>query len=95
MISKPGELFAMRAHELIQVFPNPYGALIRILTARNAWSLTVEGWATTDFTWFAGYAWRIAHCAHCRAHLGWRFERATGEGPETFFGLVLNAITLP
>jgi len=44
---------------------------------------------TTEFTWFNGYAWRIAVCAKCRQHLGWRFE-----SPQDYFhGLILNQLT--
>ncbi|CAN0446632.1 unnamed protein product, partial [Ectocarpus fasciculatus] len=24
-------------------------------------------------SWFPGYAWTCAYCAHCPEHLGWRF----------------------
>jgi hypothetical protein len=40
------------------------------------------------YPWFPGYAWQIAVCRGCRAHLGWLF-RAEGD---VFFGLILNRL---
>jgi hypothetical protein len=45
--------------------------------------------ATEAHTWFKGYAWRIAVCASCEHHLGWRFQ-----APADFFhGLILDRLT--
>lgn len=46
------------------------------------------GPATTEHTWFAGYAWRVALCGGCGEHLGWRFE---GAG-DAFWGLILERL---
>lgn len=48
----------------------------------------LSGEATSFFTWFHGYQWRMASCGGCSAHLGWRFE---GERP--FFALILDRLT--
>lgn len=29
--------------------------------------------ASTEDSWFPGYAWRIASCGECASHLGWLF----------------------
>jgi hypothetical protein len=64
---------------------NPAGYQFHIGCFRDAPGCTVWGAPTTEFTWFAGYAWCYALCGDCRAHLGWRFESdASG-----FFGLIL------
>ena len=48
----------------------------------------VHGAPTSEATWFAGCRWQYAHCASCRAHLGWRFS-----GAESFFGLILERLS--
>lgn len=89
-VSSERWLFSMRAPSPVQVFPNPHGIMLEIMTLEAAWGLRFESWASTDFTWFAGYAWRIVYCHGCAAHLGWRFE---GSGaPSTFFGLLTKAV---
>lgn len=39
------------------------------------------------WSWFPGFAWRIAVCSGCREHLGWSFH-----GERTFFGLILDRL---
>jgi hypothetical protein len=46
------------------------------------------GEPTTDFSWFAGYAWIYSVCRSCTAHLGWHFE---GAGP-SFHALILDRL---
>jgi hypothetical protein len=55
---------------------------------RAAPGCTTQGAASREHTWFAGYAWRIANCASCLGHLGWRYER----GADGFFGLILERL---
>lgn len=74
------------AHEHTCV--NPHGLTYRIACFREA-SCLAEAIATTGDTWFPGYAWSVALCRHCRAHLGWRFE-APGE---RFHGLIVGRLT--
>ena len=69
---------------------NPHGIEFRVLTFTEAPGAKVSGPATTEATWFAGYAWRMAACGACDAHLGWRFEGAGS--PNRFFGLIRSAI---
>lgn len=85
-------LFAMRAGSAVQVFPNPFGQMKVILTFRDATAVRVIGTATTEFTWFAGYAWSVVYCAHCRSHLGWLFEAVADAEPRAFFGLLRDAL---
>ena len=35
--------------------------------------------ASTEDSWFPGYAWRVASCGECASHLGWLFtsDKAT------------------
>jgi hypothetical protein len=68
---------------------NPGGYTFRILCFREAGGCVAVGAATTAHTWFPGYAWRIALCASCEQHLGWRFQAPSGH----FHGLIGNRLT--
>ncbi len=70
-------------------FTNPHGITYHIGCYREAAGCFVVGESTAEFTWFPGYAWRIALCANCRAHLGWRFQSRE----EYFHGLIVNRLT--
>lgn len=70
-------------------FTNPHGITFHIGCFREAAGCAPTGEATTEYTWFAGYAWRIALCVNCRAHLGWRFD---SDG-DYFHGLVVARLS--
>ncbi|GEM_PF-352942 len=70
-------------------FANPLGVVFEIGCFAPAPGCLVTGEATADFTWFRGYKWRIAICASCYTHLGWRFEAGHGDA---FFGLILDRL---
>ncbi len=76
------------AHEHV-VF-NPAGRLFRIGCFAAADGAAAVGAPTLAFTWFKGFAWRVATCAGCGGHLGWRYA---GDGGGDFFGLILNALS--
>jgi hypothetical protein len=82
----------MRAATAVQAFPNPFGQMRVILTLREARAIVLAGDPTTDFTWFEGYAWRIAYCAGCQEHLGWLFETIAAGVPPRFYGLLKDAL---
>ncbi|MGA6924884.1 MAG: cereblon family protein [Desulfosarcina sp.] len=67
------------------IFANPQGIVFEIVCYRHAWGCVCVGHASAEFTWFAGCEWRIAICAACRVHLGWRFSGADGA---FFHGLI-------
>jgi hypothetical protein len=69
-------------------FTNPHGIAYHIGCFREAAGCAVAGEATTEFTWFSGYAWRIATCAHCQMHLGWCFQ----SGADYFHGLIVDRL---
>jgi hypothetical protein len=70
------------------VFANPQGRVFELVLLRAAEELVFVGPATTEYTWFSGYAWRVALCAGCGNALGWRYEAAEPErSPAIFFGL--------
>ena len=91
-ISSRRHLFAIRAASYVQVFPNPYGHMKVIYTFRDAKAVKLAGTPTSEFTWFAGYTWRIAYCAACTSHLGWLFETIGTDEPPAFYGLLKDAL---
>jgi len=70
------------------VFFNPHGLVYEVCCFRVAPGCAHVGSATAEFTWFPGYAWRVAVCAACHTHLGWRFTSADS----AFFGLICDAL---
>ena len=69
-------------------FTNPHEITYHIGCFREAAGCAGFGEVTTEYTWFKGYAWRIALCAQCRAHLGWRFQ----SDDDYFHGLIVNRL---
>ena len=69
-------------------FVNPHGSIRSITCVRTlaAGSVACLGLPTTEFSWFPHYAWTAMICS-CEQHLGWRFTRVSGDGPEEFWGL--------
>lgn len=65
---------------------NPHGLSFRIGCFRAAAGCSAHGTETSEWTWFVGYAWRVAVCRGCGAHLGWSFRARDGHG---FHGLIL------
>lgn len=75
------------AHE--HACTNPHGLTFHIGCFRSAQGCAHYGEATAEYSWFKSYAWRIALCAKCQAHLGWAFEAQTSG----FYGLILDRLT--
>ena len=75
-----------------RVFVNPHGIVHEVVTVRRARNVEVSGGPTTEFTWYPGYAWEIAWCAGCGAHVGWSFTAVAGGEPARFWGLRREAI---
>jgi hypothetical protein len=71
-------------------FTNPHGFTFEIGCFRTADGCVCVGPATAEHTWFAGFMWRIAVCASCRIHMGWRFTAA--DPAAAFNGLILNRL---
>jgi hypothetical protein len=67
---------------------NPAGIVFRIRCFRTAPGAAGRGDFTDAFSWFAGYAWQVATCAACGAHVGWGYR---GSGAP-FHGLIADRI---
>lgn len=74
------------AHE--HTFVNPGAVVYTLGCFVAAPGCAHVGVPETAFTWFPGFAWQVAVCARCRAHLGWSYR---GAG-DPFYGLVLAAL---
>ena len=90
-ITKSEERFSIQgAHQ--HTFANPHGLVFEIGCFRNAIGCGYAGPASDEFTWFAGYSWRVCFCGRCLTHLGWLFTSNSGDA---FHGLILERLIEP
>jgi hypothetical protein len=68
-------------------FRNPAGWSYQVGCYADAPGAAPVGPATTDHSWFPGYAWRLAHCDGSGRHLGWWFV-----GGDAFAGLITTRL---
>jgi hypothetical protein len=73
----------------LHTFANPEGIIFEIGCYHDAKGCGYIGPASSEFTWFNGYVWRIAVCGYCLVHLGWRFTGADGH---FFHGLITSRL---
>lgn len=74
------------------VFANPGGLVFEIGCFQEAFGCRGEGPFVAEFSWFAGFAWQVAVCRACEAHLGWRYRPLSGAAPG-FWGLILSRLS--
>ena len=67
---------------------NPMGTTFNIGTYSKA-ECKVESETVSEYSWFAGYAWRIIACPECSQHIGWSYEK--GRSPD-FYGLIVDKL---
>ena len=70
-------------------FMNLAGFVYHIGCFAEALGCRLVGPDSTEYPWFAGFAWRYAHCAGCGGQLGWHFRNPTGF---RFFGLIVDRL---
>ena len=90
-ITKPANRIVMQGSHR-HTFANPHGVVFEIGCFRNAKGCSCAGPASDDFSWFAGFSWRVCFCTMCMTHLGWMFSL---EGRDTFYGLILDRLIEP
>ncbi|KAK0135305.1 Protein cereblon [Merluccius polli] len=57
----------------VQVLQNPHGHRFEVITFKAA--DVAKRWpADGGSSWFPGFAWTVASCPRCGAHLGWGFQ---------------------
>ncbi len=86
-ISTARKLFSIDGSQT-HTFFNPAGIIYEIICFTTAPGCIIQGEASSNFPWFAGYTWRVAFCGNCFTHLGWLFE----SGESAFFGLILKKL---
>ena len=90
-ITRPAERIAVQgAHR--HTFANPHGIVFDIGCFKKVEGCNYTGISTTEFSWFAGYSWRVCFCAMCTTHLGWVFSSQDGD---IFYGLILDRLIEP
>lgn len=72
-------------------FRNPAGIRFRVACFAYAPGAEAFGIPTEEHTWFPGYAWNLALCRSCAAHLGWKYQSTDGG----FFGLIADRLLYP
>ena len=90
-ITKPADRITIQGSHR-HTFANPHGIVFEIGCFRSAKGCAYAGAPTDEFTWFAGYSWRVCYCAMCLTHLGWMFSRL---GQDVFHGLILDRLIEP
>ncbi|HTQ47759.1 MAG TPA: cereblon family protein [Polyangiaceae bacterium] len=73
----------------VHTFVNPAGFEYTIRCFAEAPGCVGAGEESTFWSWFRGFAWRMAACAGCGAHVGWSFRKEES----VFWGLVVDRIT--
>lgn len=71
-------------------FANPSGVVFDIGCFASAQGFSFMGPASTEFSWFSGYSWRITICASCLNHIGWFFSSID----DSFFGFIVDQLIL-
>jgi hypothetical protein len=86
IITSPEERIVVQGSHR-HTFANPHGIVFEIGCFRTVKGCSHAGPASTDFSWFSGFSWRIAVCFQCLTHLGWLFA-SPDQGQ--FHGLILD-----
>jgi hypothetical protein len=74
-------------------FTNPAGVRCNFMTFSHCDNVLVHEELFLRHSWFPGYGWRFLVCSRCLQHLGWKYDAViTGAGPETFYGVLIDAI---
>lgn len=95
-VAHPADVISLRGSAPVGTYVNPFGYLHSVITLGAAQQLIVVGTPSTLSSWFTGYAWRMALCAGCGAHLGWRFSSLEADRePAGFWGLSRAALIEP
>ena len=69
-------------------FSNPHGFVFHIACFAAAPGCEARSDSSTEYSWFPGYAWRVAVCRGCGEHLGWLFAG----GDVSFHGLIVDRL---
>jgi hypothetical protein len=90
-ITRPADRVAIDGSHR-HTFANPHGLVYEIGCFKTVRGCGYAGALTDEFSWFAGYSWRVSFCALCLTHLGWMFVSGGGD---IFHGLILDRLLEP
>ena len=90
-VTRPADRITMQGSHR-HAFANPHGLVFEIGCFKTAMGCGYAGASSDEFTWFAGYSWRVCFCAMCLTHLGWVFS---SKGGHIFHGLILDRLIEP
>lgn len=88
------DVFPMSCSGPQNSFVNSHGYVHDTMTVRSTRGLIQEYEWSTEFSWFPGYAWRVACCENCGRHIGWCFKTKSDTKPKKFFGLSRASVRL-
>ncbi|XP_044598142.1 protein cereblon isoform X1 [Cotesia glomerata] len=93
-VAKQTDVFQMNEEGVQSAYCNPAGAIHETITLHKAQSLVLDNTPpSSEYSWFPGYQWTIAHCGGCRSHMGWRFTAAQRDlKPQSFWGLTRTSL---
>lgn len=69
-------------------FFNPAGIVYNLGCFKDAPGCLAVDEASAEFSWFAGYVWRVVLCRNCLIHLGWQFQ----SGDDGFYGIIISRL---
>lgn len=88
------DLIVMSESGPSDVFVNAGGYVHDLITLRTVRRIQLQGEPVKEHSWFPGYAWTIAYCSNCIAHVGWKFTAVDNAlEPKHFWGLSRVSIT--
>jgi hypothetical protein len=90
-ITRPADRIAVDGSHR-HTFANPHGIVYEIGCFKTVRGCGYAGELTDEFSWFAGYSWRVSFCSLCLTHLGWMFVSGAGD---IFHGLILDRLLEP
>jgi len=88
VITSPSERIQVQgSHQ--HTYANPHGIVFEIGCFKSVKGCGHVGPASSEFSWFKGFSWRVAVCLVCLTHLGWLFVSPDGD---SFHGLILDRL---
>jgi len=90
LTSRTASIVVNRHHE--HRFMNPGGRIFVMRCFSDAPRVHAMYAPTADYSWFAGFLWRYAHCGNCAFHLGWLFLPLPTEPAPSFLALITSCI---